>query len=75
MARPDDYTTGVALCCAGSVLLVLVMYLGLWGLTDNVLALISISLVLHVMGLMLVLAALLIRRWRKEAAKYYDWGL
>lgn len=75
MKRPDDFSTGVALCCAGSIILVLVLYLGLWGLTDDVLALISISIVLHVMGLVLVMAGLLIRRWRTEAARYYDWGL
>jgi len=72
---PDDYSTGVALCCTGSVILVMVLYLGLTGHGGGLIPLISLSILLHITGLLLVITSIVINRWRTEPAMYYDWGL
>jgi len=72
---PDDYSVGIAVCCAGSIFLVVILFLGLRGFADNLLWLITISILLHIIGLLLIISSLLIRKWRTEPSKYYDWGL
>ena len=75
MKGPDDYSFGIASCCSGSVILVIIIYLGHTGLGHDLLVLIAFSIVLHVLGLLLIMISFVINRWQTEASMYYDWGL
>ncbi len=72
---PDRYATGIYLCCAGSVLMVSLLYVGIMGYIEDLVALIALSILLHVVGLLLVTIDIIVERWRAETPMYYDWGL
>jgi len=72
---PDDFSKGVALCCAGSVIMVAVVFVGIMGYVEDLLPLIAFSLFLHVSGLVLVAMGVLLERLRAPRRMYYDWGL
>jgi len=71
----NGYSVGVSLCCGASVSLVAIVYVGMYDLVDHLLPLVILSILLHVTGLLVVLASVLKLRWRTERAMYYDWGL
>ncbi len=75
MRSPDDYSLGIALCCAGSILLVAIVFIGIMSYAENLLPLIALSLFLHGAGLVLVLVGVVLARLRTAPRMYYDWGL
>jgi hypothetical protein len=75
MKAPDEFSLGVAMCCVGSVLLVVVLYVGIMDYASGLNLLIIFSLTLHIAGLLLVAFGTIFDRWRAEQRMYYDWGL
>lgn len=72
---PDRYAMGIYLCCAGSVLMVSLLYVGIMGFLEDLVALIALSVLMHVVGLLLVVVDIVVESWRAETPMYYDWGL
>ncbi len=75
MRDTDDYSIGVSLCCAGSVIMVAVIFVGIMDYADNLVPMIAFSLFLHVAGLLLVLVGVVLAKLRAPPKRYYDWDL
>ncbi len=75
MSAVDEFSVGIAMCCAGSVFLVVILYIGVMDYAEGLVPLIGLAIFLHVSGLVLVLLSSIVHRWRTEQRMYYDWGL
>jgi hypothetical protein len=71
----DDFNIGIALCCTGSILLVMSLTAFIIDRLSDITLLIAFSIFLHYAGLMLVGFSSAIFKWQRQKRMYYDWGL